>query len=195
MCVSVCPAGRTVQRGRISCYCLRKTVLQYRNVSYAMLFCYTHTHTHTHNRLSVYETSCAAVHGSVSVSFQVCVFTCVYLTLIEVSWHSRHNWLSSRLWLSNACDEGRCTLCLEEQRVCKSGGRNNLMLMKKLKFHMIYLNVWRHQNVLLPLDHQGSISMYMHINVYVTATVWKWEQCHTLTDMTGHLFLGFSKKG
>lgn len=193
MCVSVCPAGRTVQRGRISCYCLRKTVLQYRNVSYAMLFCYTHTH--THNRLSVYETSCAAVHGSVSVSFQVCVFTCVYLTLIEVSWHSRHNWLSSRLWLSNACDEGRCTLCLEEQRVCKSGGRNNLMLMKKLKFHMIYLNVWRHQNALLPLDHQGSISMYMHINVYVTATVWKWEQCHTLTDMTGHLFLGFSKKG
>lgn len=38
--------------------------------------------------------------------------------------------------------------------MCISGGRNNLTLMKKLKFHMIYLNVWRHQSALLPLDQQ-----------------------------------------
>lgn len=62
--VGVC-VQRTVQKGgRISCYCPRKTVLKYRNVSYEILFCLTH--------LKEFVCECSGMPKCVSVQ-QVCV--------------------------------------------------------------------------------------------------------------------------
>lgn len=59
VCRSDCPAGRTEQRGRISCYCLRKTLPLCRNVSYALLFCYTHAQ----NKECARDCGCALVRA------------------------------------------------------------------------------------------------------------------------------------
>lgn len=184
-CVGVCvqQAGQYRSRGRISCYRLGKTVLQYRNVLCAMLFFYTHTH--THNKKSVYEA--VVVQRCMMVCVCVCrrcVFTCVLLTLTEVSWHSRHSWavLKARTLILVMRD---CTPCLASWRskecvcvcvTCVSAEINHITLMKKLSMILHDLFVWNNLNVsLLPLEGAPLLC------TYTLMSEWQIDECEIYT--------------
>lgn len=177
---SVGRAGRTVQRGRISCYCLRKTVLQYRNVSYAMLFCYKHTHSHTHTR-TVYETvvvlQCLAVWA--------CAFKCVYVhrRCASVCVSDSLRWadipgITSRPQGSdsNTCDEGHCTPAEGAKCVlCSCVCNNSFNCYEKAKIHRGLFECLKASEcviTLVPAVKSPLACAYTH--VFVTLT-WMWN--------------------